>query len=310
LLAGANVLFLDIGYENPGALTRAEPVARRALELEPRLGAAYATLGSIAAHRGDWLGAAEHFRVALELNDQNGRIRARHAQMILASAGRTTVALQEFQAEFRLTPTHARGAMQIATALSMFPDQDDEATKYVDIAMSLGWPHDETDVRTLYAHVARRAGRDAEAVEYQSLALPPAAKASGADLHLVRNLHAALRAPALRPAAVRELDALDARIDLANARSFDALMFSMQWRTLLGDLEGAHARGVHWLELSARTGLSGIPHNGGFWLREMRPFRAHPRFAALADHMGLTGYWRKFGPPDGCELRARLVCRN
>ena len=308
LLAGANVLFLDIGYENPGALARAEPAARRALTLEPRLPAAFATLGSIAAHRGDWLGAAEHFRLALELNDQNGRIRARHAQMLLASTGRRTAALREFAAEFRLTPTHARGAMQIATALSMLPGQDSEALKYVDIAMSLGWPDDETDVRTLYAHAARRAGRDAEAAEYQALALPPAAIAAGADLPFVRNLLAALRAPALRPAALRELDAFDARIDLADARSFAALMFSMQWHTLLGDLEGAHARGVSWLELSARTGLSGIPHNGGFWLPEMAPFRAHPRFAALTERMGMTGYWRKFGPPDGCELRASLRC--
>jgi tetratricopeptide (TPR) repeat protein len=310
LLAGANVLFLDIGYANPGAFTIAEPAARRALVLEPRLAAAYATLGSIAAHRGDWLGAAEHFALALELNDQNGRIRARHAQVLLASAGMTEKALEEFQAEFRLTPTHARGSMQIATALSLFPGQDAEALKYADIALSLGWPHDEADVQNLYAHTARRAGRDAEAAEYQSLALSPAAVAAGADLPFVRKLYAALRTPPLRPAALRELDAIDARIESANTGSFGALMFSMQWHTLLGDLEGAHARAASWLELSARTGLSGIPHNGGFWLPEMRPFRAHPRFEALAEGMGLMRYWRKFGPPDGCELRARLVCGN
>jgi tetratricopeptide (TPR) repeat protein len=310
LVAGANVLYLDIGYSNPGALARAEPIARRALELEPRLPAPYATLGSIDAHRGNWLGAAEHFRRALELNDQNGRIRARYAQTLLTSTGRVAMALQEFQAEFQLTPTHARGAMQVATALSTQPGQDGEAMKYVDIAMSLGWPDDEADVRTLYAQTARRAAHHAAPAQYHGLALPPAAHAAGADLPFVRRLHAALRAPALRTAAVRELDALDARIDLANARSFGALMFSIQWHTLLGDLDGAHARAAHWPELSARTGLSGIPHNGGFWLPELRPFRAHPRFAALADRMGLTSYWRKFGPPDGCELRVSLACRG
>jgi hypothetical protein len=44
-------------------------------------------------------------------------------------------------------------------------------------------------------------------------------------------------------------------------------------------------------------------------LYEMRAFRADPRFDSLASRTGLTAWWRKFGAPDQCELREKLVCR-
>ena len=86
-------------------------------------------------------------------------------------------------------------------------------------------------------------------------------------------------------------------------------MFSMNWYAMLGDLDRAFAASSQWLQLSADSGLSGIPHNAGFWLPEMSAFRADPRFESLASRMGLTAWWRRFGAPDHCELREKLVCR-
>jgi tetratricopeptide (TPR) repeat protein len=309
LLAGANVLFLDVGLENPGALTRGESAARRALELDPRLPGAYATLGSVAAHRGQWELAEAHFKRAFDLDDLSGRVHARRAQVVLLSAGRLEAAYEEFIAEFRLTPGHARGAMQVATALSLLPGRDAEALKYVDIAMSLGWPADADDVLMLYSQTGRRAGRYREAAEYQALALPDALRAA-ADPRLTTLLHEALTSPRSAPAALRALDEATAQLHERGTSSFASLMFAMNWYTLLGGLDSAFAASDRWLQLSHRTGLSGIPHNGGFWLPEMRAFRADARFAKLADHLGLTGYWRRFGAPDQCALRAVLVCER
>jgi tetratricopeptide (TPR) repeat protein len=307
LLAGANVLFLDVGYAHPDALARGEPAARRALEIDPRLPGAYATLGSIAAHRGQWELAESHFKRAFDLDDQSGRIHARRAQVILTSVGQIEAAREEFLAEFRLTPAHARGAMQVATALILLPGRDAEALKYVDIAMSLGWPADAVDVMTLYSLTARRAHRYREAIEYQSLALPGAIRESaGSDL--VAKLHAALDSSAHRTAALLALDDVTRKLHDAGRSSFGSLMFAMNWYAMLGDLDRAFAAGDQWLQLSRSTGLSGIPFNAGFWLPEMRTFRSDARFDRLASSLGFTGYWKRHGAPDQCTLRATLVC--
>ena len=86
--------------------------------------------------------------------------------------------------------------------------------------------------------------------------------------------------------------------------SFAMLMFSMNWYTMLGDVDRAYLVSDRWLAESRRSGLSGIPFIFGFWLPEMRPFRADPRFQELARRMGFIAYWEKFGPPDDCQLRS------
>jgi hypothetical protein len=85
--------------------------------------------------------------------------------------------------------------------------------------------------------------------------------------------------------------------------SFATLMFSMNWYTMLGDVDRAYQVSSRWLAESRRTGVTGIPFSWGFWLPEMRPFRADARFQELTRHMGLIGYWQKFGPPDDCQQR-------
>jgi hypothetical protein len=177
----------------------------------------------------------------------------------------------------------------------------------VEIAMSLGWPADAVEVRDLYGLVARRAGRLDEAAEYQTLAMPePLRNAGGAAV--VPLLYDALKAPAQRQNALSALDVLTNRVDSARTTSFATLMFAIHWYAMLGDLDRAFAASARWLQLSRDTGLSGIPHNAGFWLPEMRAFRADPRFDSLTSNLGLTAYWRRFGAPDHCELRAKLVC--
>jgi hypothetical protein len=44
-------------------------------------------------------------------------------------------------------------------------------------------------------------------------------------------------------------------------------------------------------------------------MREMLPFRQDPRFQTLVARMGMFEYWKKYGPPDNCELRdGKLIC--
>jgi len=308
LLGGANVLFLDIGFPRTNALSLGETAARRALALNPDLPGPYATLGSIAAHRGQWIAAEDEFRRAFALNDQSGRLHARHGQTVLVSVGRLDAARQGFQLEFRLTPSHARGAMQVATALIMLRGHETEALRYVDIALSLGWPADAVDVRHLYWIAALRAGDFDDAADNQTLAMPETIRQADGTA-TVRLLHEALKFPVRREDAMLALDGLNGRLRDAGTTSFATLMFSMNWYALLGDLDRAFAASSQWLQLSANSGLSGIPYNAGFWLPEMSAFRADPRFESLASRLGLAAWWRRFGAPDHCELREKLHCQ-
>jgi serine/threonine protein kinase len=308
LVGGANVLFMDIGYPRANALRLGEAAALRARELNPSHPGAYATLASIAAHRGQWVAAEDEFKRAFALDDTSGRLRARHAQTVLLSVGRVDAAHEGFQAEFRLTPTHARGAMQMATTLVMLPGHDTEALRFVEIAMSLGWPADAVDVKYVYWLTAIRAGDFGGAIENQTLAMPaPIREADGAAT--IRLLHEALKSPSQREKALLALDGLNGRMREARTTSFATLMFSMNWYVMLGDLDRAFDASSEWLQLSVDSGLSGIPYNSGFWLPEMSAFRADPRFESLASQAGFTVWWRRFGAPDHCELREKLLCR-
>ncbi|MEO8018816.1 MAG: protein kinase, partial [Pseudomonadota bacterium] len=308
VLAGANLLHLDNGYSRPEALALAEPAARKALELAPHHPGALASLGVIAAHRGDWLAAEAHFKKAFEFDDGTGRIPARYAEAVLNSTGRLREALRIFQVELRQTPTHCRGAMQVAIALGTQPGRDAEAAHYIDVAISHGWPGDSRDVQQLNSAIARHAGRYAEAADYQ-LAIMPAATRQAGGVEAVRLLHVALAEPARRVNAITALDALNRQRTNPGMESFDLLMFSMTWYTMLGDVDRAYLVSDRWLAESRRTGRSGIPFNLGFWLPAMQPFRADPRFFGLTQRMGLTEYWRQFGPPDDCRLQGdTLTC--
>ena len=191
----------------------------------------------------------------------------------------------------------------------MLPGHDTEALRFVEIAMSLGWPADAVDVRNLYWLTAMRAGdiRRRPGDIRRSRCQAPMRDADGAAT--IRLLHEALKSRAQREKALLALDSLNGRLRDAGTTSFATLMFSMNWYAMLDDLDRAYAVSSQWLQMSADSGLSGIPYNAGFWLPEMDGFRADPRFDSLASRSGFTAWWRKFGAPDQCELRRNLVCR-
>ena len=87
------------------------------------------------------------------------------------------------------------------------------------------------------------------------------------------------------------------------------LMFSMNWYTVLGEIDKAYLVSERWLAEVQRAGSTGIPFSFGLWLPEMRPFRTDRRFQELTRRMGLMKYWQKFGPPDDCRLQdSALSC--
>jgi hypothetical protein len=74
------------------------------------------------------------------------------------------------------------------------------------------------------------------------------------------------------------------------------------FHALLGDLDAA----LHVLSTFAKRMGAGLPVSipvlGYLWTPYTRSVREDRRFAALADALGFTGYWRDYGPPDGYQL--------
>jgi Flp pilus assembly protein TadD len=86
------------------AFPKAKAAAAKALELNPALGEAHATLGWASwAYDWDWLAAEDCFHRAEELSPNDGMARFWHA-MMLAALGRFEEALVEIQRAWNLDP--------------------------------------------------------------------------------------------------------------------------------------------------------------------------------------------------------------
>ena len=172
---------------------------------------AHASLGVIAAHRGDWLAAEAHFKDAFEFDEGSGRVHARYAEAVLNSTGRLREALQDLPGGIAQDSDalprrhavgdrawHAAGPRRRSDALHRHCDEPRLA------ATNPG------TCEKLNSEVARRAGRYAEAAEYQAMTLPAATRLAGA-VEVVRLLHKALADPAERRAALASLDTLNSQ---------------------------------------------------------------------------------------------------
>ena len=91
--------------------------AARAIELDPLLPDAHATLGLVHASDLQWQNAEADFRRALELNPNSARTRADFAKFVPLPEGRTEEALVELRKAEKLDPLPASRRIELAGAL-------------------------------------------------------------------------------------------------------------------------------------------------------------------------------------------------
>lgn len=92
------------GYKSPAdALPRAYSAARKAVEIDPQLGEAHASLGLVLSHRWDWTVAEAEFRRALELDPQYANAHHWYADY-LSIKGRHNEAVAEARRAVELDP--------------------------------------------------------------------------------------------------------------------------------------------------------------------------------------------------------------
>lgn len=89
---------------DPGRLARARRSAERALELDPDLAEAHASLGGSDVFEHDWSEAERHFRRALELDPSHATAHHMYGMLSLAPAGRLDEAERELRRATQLQP--------------------------------------------------------------------------------------------------------------------------------------------------------------------------------------------------------------
>jgi TolB-like protein/Tfp pilus assembly protein PilF len=271
--------YLDMRADE--AFPLAERAALHARELDAGIGLAWAVLGQVAEHRGDWIEAMRLFdeAIARDPADPTG----------LLWRGIHWVGIGDF----------ARAEADLAQVLQIDP-LSGVAVGWYGIAIALQGDRKRGD-----AHLQRAAELGWGTVDVMRMRF---ALADGdrdrAALHLRLNYQ---RFENVSPASQAVIDAAVAAI--RDRAGMDALLAAIDadidglnhfgWGTLLGAL-GAHRPALEF-ELDARRPPSRNFHRM-IWFPTARGLIEDPIYVQVAERDGLLAYWRAKGFPSGCRL--------
>jgi TolB-like protein len=297
--AGAYAALAQDRWLDQQPLADVERDARRAIELDPNLGAQF-TLGFVEASRGNWLAAAQRFEESVNL-DRN--IAGQTVAALLLPTGQLKAALQlQFRAvqDNPTLPVTANTLSRLYNAMG----QDSEAIRYADLAVTLGIDPRAARQPNTRADVAARSGRFDEAAKLMIGTLPPRARDAG-GAKVVQLVYSALGESSKRPAASTALQGLLRKLDQPG--DWDVKVWSLAWFTQLGAIDQAYETA----NLLQKQFAQNSPAAGWSWLwsGEMRPFRRDARFQPFVTRLGMMPYWEKYAPPDDCDLKGgKLTC--
>lgn len=280
--------------ETAHELDLAESEAQRAFELRPNSSFTRMAAGAVAAARGRWVEAERQFCAAAEFEEEWPIVGAMHAAHVLLSTGHVRRALALAQR------SQARGHGMIGIVLvealaQLLDDNETAARKLADVIRALGGRSHQPHLVQLFASLAQREGRAAEATQLLNTNLSPALRAAGAE-QVVTRVTAAIAERRGGMEAIALLDRLVACV------AFGDIPYSMRqdivaWYAELGDLDRAYAFGHALIDHFATERSVGVLWSR-LWGRELAAFRDDRRFEPLAARIGLTAHWRQFGPPD------------
>ena len=241
-------------------------------------------LAQINAERGDLLDAESGFFFAISL-EPNEATPHHWYSLLLARVGRLQEALKQAQKAQTLDPTSAVIASNLAGAYLQLARYD-EASRYTQMARDLGLDKDKTS--GLDADIAMHKGQWEQAKELlvAQASLPPEIRP------FIGPYVDAVRDPSKRPAAIAEMRKLDPKI----AKQTDLIGPYLQ----LGAVDEVYDTLFEALDRDGRSWATTWDFEH-VWSEDGRKFRADPRFARLAQRIGIVDYWKQYGFPDSCE---------
>lgn len=238
--------------------------ARRGVELDPRCSGCHGILGFILTyHHWQWTEAEEHFRESIRLDPARESTRPSYA-MLLAATGRVPEALQQIDSVLAKRPYELSWLVMRATFL-VLARRYEEALVAADRALQI----DDSD-RSAWEWKSRALfalGRRPAAVQALAQGLFPAS---------AREIEMAVRQSG-PDGGLRQL--LEITGDWKTRT--EQIWRRAQWRTLLGDVDGA----LDELEKAHEQRNFNLIYVAVDPVYD--PIRAHPRFRRLLSNMGL-----------------------
>jgi tetratricopeptide (TPR) repeat protein len=258
--------------------------------LDPSIGEAHAVLAQIKADRGELLDAEYGFYNAISL-EPNEATPHHWYSILLARVGRLQAALEQARKAQNLDPSSAVIASNLANVYLQLGHYD-EAQRYTQMAHVLGL--DPNKSGGIEAEIAMQRGEweQAKRLLLAQEQLPP-------ELRPFMGPYVdALRDPAKRTAAIAEMRKLDPKI----AKQTDLIAPYLE----LGAVDEAYDAIFDALDRNDRSWSDewDLSH---VWSEDGRKFRTDPRFARLAQRLGIVDYWKQYGFPDSCKAGQNSV---
>lgn len=287
-----------------------ETTARRALRIDPDEGNALSALATLQPFYGDW--AASERRLLSVLDKAPEAITAiTHLTALYQSSGYLRESRERNEQALKLDPLSP--VFQFRGALKHWIDGDvASADAAIDRAIEL-WPRHPAVWNTrlmLYACTGRA---DAGQTFLANPALRPPSLPEPA-LGLWRMVLAALAGEAGAAERAREACLR------ATLGSVSGSHTSLMYLSHVGELDAAFEVAYGFLLRRGPLAAAGQAGSRQTWVTDQawrrsmplftpaaRPLRMDPRFAALADGMGLTDYWKARGTPDFIAADKRAV---
>ncbi len=284
------------GYtEEPGDEEKyfrlAEQAARQALSIDPNIGEAHAVLAQINAERGELLDAESGFFFAISL-EPNEPTAHHWYSILLQGVGRLDAALVQAKRAQELDPSSPIIAANLASVYLLKGD-DDAALRAGRLAAQLGLSQKNGGVEALVA--MRRREWDSAKRWLVEDGMPKEVR------ELVPRYVDAVANPALRPAVVATMRAFDPTV-VPQVKFIEPYLQLGQLDLAFSIIDGA---------LREPAGQPGVRVDlKHVWAPEGRALRTDPRFAAVAERLGMVDYWKQYGYPDGCRAGtdAPIVC--
>ena len=263
------------GEDREAGFAAAEPLARRAMALNPKLGKPHAVLGYMGMRRWEWADADKHFRLALAL-ESGDPINHLWYSNLLNDLGYREKALSHALTAYQIDRLSPQANNVLALNFVML-GRDEAARKHTAVAREFGLGGPVPDYVDYFVHLRR--GQFAEAVTVMTAGQQR--RKAGVDW--IAPTVAAIADPA------ETLGARDALAKCLQEKSVSVAMAHMQY-ILLGQADET-------FELAdAQQEGHALVH---LWLLlpEAEPLRRDPRFMRLMERMGIVAYWEKNGWP-------------
>jgi adenylate cyclase len=266
--------------------------ARQALSIDANIGEAHAVLAQINAQRGNLLDAESGFFFAISL-EPNEPTPHHWYSLLLGQVGRVDAAVEQARRAQELDPTSPVIAANLANNYLMAGD-DELALQFNQLAADLGISKMNFGVEAV---VAMRRGQWAEArrLIVTQDGLPDALRAQAG------RYVDAMADPALVPEVVAGMRAVDPDV-FPQMKLIQPYMHLKQLDVVYDLLSKA-------LDEDPGSWFKSWDLSDA-WSPEGKAFREDPRFAELAERIGIVEYWKQYGFPDGCRAgeNSPIVC--